>query len=134
MTYVQATAENLKEAYSTVWRHRMLVVLAFGVFMSISVALIALSPRIYRAGASVLIVNGNARNDPTLASPDLPTLATSTGVLSRVEHDLSLGVPLATMKKHLIAKASGVPLRDHADRILRSQPRARSNDRKRRSR
>src|SRR5262249_28745217 len=60
MTYVQATAENLKEAYSTVWRHRMLVVLAFGVFMSISVALIALSPRIYRAGASVLIVNGNA--------------------------------------------------------------------------
>ena len=104
MTYVQATAVQVKEAYTTVWRHRYLVVLAFIVFMAISVALIAITPRLYRVGANVLIVNGNSRNDPTLSSPDLPTLAASTGVLEQVEKNLGLDVPLATLKQNLSAK------------------------------
>ncbi|HMD03495.1 MAG TPA: hypothetical protein VKG44_11080, partial [Candidatus Baltobacteraceae bacterium] len=62
-------------------------------------------PRSYSAGANVLVVNGNTRNDPTLSSPDLPSIATSTVVLERVKSNLNLNVPLQTLKKHITAKS-----------------------------
>jgi uncharacterized protein involved in exopolysaccharide biosynthesis len=119
MTYVQATAANIKEGYSTVWRHRLLVVTAFAVFMAISVGIIAMIPRSYKASANVLIVNGNTRNDPTLSSPDLPMLATSTGVLTRVAQNLGLNIPLLALKKSVTAKPpaykSGIMRIEYAD-------------------
>ena len=98
MTYVQAAAVNVKDAYATVWRHRMLVLTTFAVLMLASAALIGIIPRVYKASANVLIVNGNSRNDPTLSSPDIPTLATSTGVLDRVNQRLGLKMPLMQLK------------------------------------
>jgi uncharacterized protein involved in exopolysaccharide biosynthesis len=119
VTYVQSTAETLKHAADTVWRHRLLTIVSFAVFMSLAVVFIAMTPRIYRVGASVLIVNGNARNDPTLASPDLPTLATSTGVLTRVSQRLGLKDDLPALRRGLTAKApayrSGVMRIEFAD-------------------
>ncbi|MEO6990209.1 MAG: hypothetical protein ABI346_00570 [Candidatus Baltobacteraceae bacterium] len=119
MTHVQSTADHLKNACSIVWRHRLPVVATFAVLMLGSVALITMMPRIYRASANVLIVNGNTRNDPTLSSPDLPTLVTSTGVLARVEKHLGLDVPLLTLKKNLSAKPpaykSGIMRIDYSD-------------------
>jgi len=119
MTYVQAAAVNVKDAYATVWRHRILVATTFAVLMLASAALIGLIPRIYKASANVLIVNGNSRNDPTLSSPDIPTLATSTGVLDRVNQRLGLKMPLMQLKTHLTAKApaykSGIMKIEYAD-------------------
>jgi uncharacterized protein involved in exopolysaccharide biosynthesis len=98
MTYVQAAAVNVKDAYSTVWRHRLLVATTFAVLLAASLAAIQFVPHVYRSAANVLIVNGNSRNDPTLSSPDIPTLATSTGVLERVEQSLGLDIPLIQLK------------------------------------
>ncbi len=119
MTYVQAAAVNVKDAYSTVWRHRILVAATFVVLMAASAALVGLIPRIYKASSSVLIVNGNSRNDPTLSSPDVPTLATSTGVLDRVNQRLGLKMPLMQLKSHVTTKApaykSGIMRIEYAD-------------------
>jgi uncharacterized protein involved in exopolysaccharide biosynthesis len=52
----------------------------------------------------VLIVNGNSRNDPTLSSPDLPSIVGGTNVLERVQRKLGLTTTLVTMKKNLVAK------------------------------
>jgi capsular polysaccharide biosynthesis protein len=119
MTQAQATAVKVNEAYNTVWRHRYVVLTTFAILIAMSVLLIALIPRPYKASANVLIVNGNTRNDPTLSSPDLPTLATSTGVLAQVEKNLGLNVPLLTLKRHLTAKPppyrSGIMRIEYAD-------------------
>ena len=69
MTYVQSAAANLKDASDAVGRHRWLVLGIFTLLMVASSLLIDKLPRSYKAGANVLVVNGNTRNDPTLSSP-----------------------------------------------------------------
>jgi capsular polysaccharide biosynthesis protein len=70
----------------------------------VSVFIVARLERQYVAGANVLVVNGNTREDPTLSSPDLPSIATSTVVLDRVVSDLRLDVTTLAIKKHLTIK------------------------------
>ncbi|HTV73575.1 MAG TPA: hypothetical protein VME66_07725 [Candidatus Acidoferrales bacterium] len=119
MTYVQSAAAQVKDAYGTVWRHRLLVLAVFCVLMVCSLVLIDKMPRTYHSSANVLIVNGNSRNDPTLASPDLPSIVTSTEVLQRVREDLNLSVPLEELKHNVSAKSpaykSGIMRIDYAD-------------------
>jgi uncharacterized protein involved in exopolysaccharide biosynthesis len=84
MTQAQVVTAQIRGAFSVVWRHRFVVAKAFGLLLAFSLAIVAVTPRVYRAAATVLIVNGNSRNDPTL-SPDIPALVTSTSVLAEVQ-------------------------------------------------
>jgi capsular polysaccharide biosynthesis protein len=122
MTYVQSAAANLKDASETIGRHRWLVAVVFIVLMLSALLLVDKIPRSYGASANVLVVNGNSRNDPTLSSPDLPSIATSTVVLERVRQHLGLTVPLQVMKHQITAKSP--PFKSSIMRIEYSDPSA----------
>jgi capsular polysaccharide biosynthesis protein len=122
MTYVQSAAANLKDASETIGRHRWLVAVVFIALMLSALLLIDKIPRSYGASANVLVVNGNSRNDPTLSSPDLPSIATSTVVLERVRQHLGLTVPLQVMKHQITAKSP--PFKSSIMRIEYSDPSA----------
>jgi capsular polysaccharide biosynthesis protein len=120
MTYVQAATASLKDASEAVYRHRWLVVGVFFVLMLTSLLFVDKIPRSYKASANVLVVNGNSRNDPTLSSPDLPSIATSTVVLEQVRHNLGLSVTLQAMKSSITAKSP--PFKSSIMRIEYSDP------------
>src|SRR5271165_1689558 len=122
MTYVQSAAANLKDASETIGRHRWLVAVVFVALMLSALLLIDKIPRSYGASANVLVVNGNSRNDPTLSSPDLPSIATSTVVLERVRQNLNLTLPLQVMKHSITAKSP--PFKSSIMRIEYSDPNA----------
>jgi capsular polysaccharide biosynthesis protein len=104
MTNAQNLTAKVNTAYKSVSRNRVVVVLVFLALLAVSTLVIRNVQQQYVAGANVLVVNGNTRDDPTLSSPDLPAIATSTIVLDRVEQALHLDVPLLTIKKHLAVK------------------------------
>jgi uncharacterized protein involved in exopolysaccharide biosynthesis len=104
MTTAQRFSFNAKGALATVWHYRLLVAAIFAILFVLSLIFVATLPRSYVAGANLLVVNGTTRDDPTLSSPDLPSIAASTVVLSRMETSLGMRVPLATVKRHLIVK------------------------------
>lgn len=104
MTSVQSAAASIREAFNVVRRHRMLILGVFSALTLVAVLAIAKMPRTYTATANVLIVNGTSRNDPTLSSPDLPSIVGSTAVLESVQRELGITTPLLTMKKQLVAK------------------------------
>lgn len=104
MTAVQSMVSNVSDAFDIVRRHRLLIVTVFAALMVVSLIVVSRIPRMYQATASILIVNGTSRNDPTLSSPDLPSIVGSTEVLSRVQSNLGLTIPVLTMKKRLVAK------------------------------
>jgi uncharacterized protein involved in exopolysaccharide biosynthesis len=104
MTNVQQATATVRDGLGTIRRHRLLVVAIFAVLFGVAIAMVDAIPHQFVAGANVLVVNGNTRDDPTLSSPDLPSIAMSTVVLDRVAHDLQLDLPLLTMKRHLTVK------------------------------
>ena len=103
MTNGNFGAARVTEVYDSVRRNILLVSLVFVVMLIAAAAYVRFAPRQYLAGANVLVVNGNTRDDPTLSSPDLPSIATSTVVLERVRKDLKLDMPLQDLKRHLTA-------------------------------
>jgi uncharacterized protein involved in exopolysaccharide biosynthesis len=104
MTPFQSVAAGVRDAFHVVRRHRLLIIGVFSVLMVGAVLVIGRIPRMYTATANVLIVNGNSRNDPTLSSPDLPSIVGSTVILERVQRELGISTPLVTMKRQLVAK------------------------------
>jgi uncharacterized protein involved in exopolysaccharide biosynthesis len=104
MTSIQSAVKSIGEAFGVIRRHRALIGGVFCVLMVPTMLVVSKIPRTYTATANVLIVNGNSRNDPTLSSPDLPSIVGSTVVLEHVQHDLGISTPLLTMKKQLTAK------------------------------
>jgi capsular polysaccharide biosynthesis protein len=104
MTNVQQVTATVRDACDTIVRRRKLVATVFAVLVVLSIVIVFNVKRQYVAGANVLVVNGNTRDDPTLSSPDLPSIATSSVVLDRVLGDLKLDLPLTTIKKHLTVK------------------------------
>jgi capsular polysaccharide biosynthesis protein len=94
----------VKDGLDVVRRNLTLVVAVFAVLAALAVFALMHIPRQFVAGANVLVVNGNTRDDPTLSSPDLPSIATSTVVLDRVVKALHLDLSLLTIKKHLSVK------------------------------
>jgi uncharacterized protein involved in exopolysaccharide biosynthesis len=105
MTTTRFGASRLTDVYDSVRRNIILVAAVFVVLLAVALAYVSLAPREYVAGANVLVVNGNTRDDPTLSSPDLPSIATSTVVLERVRKSLNLAnVSLKELKAHLTAK------------------------------
>jgi capsular polysaccharide biosynthesis protein len=104
MTNAQNLTTSMKDATETVWRHRLLVVVVFAALLAVAAFIVFKLERQYVAGANVLVVNGNTRQDPTLSSPDLPSIATSTVVLDRVVKDLQLDIPVLIIKKGLTVK------------------------------
>ena len=104
MTNGNFGAARVTEVYDSVRRNILLVSLVFVVMLIAAAAYVRFAPRQYLAGANVLVVNGNTRDDPTLSSPDLPSIATSTVVLERVRKDLKLDMSLQDLKRHMSAK------------------------------
>ncbi len=104
MTSIQSAVKSMRDALSVIRRHRVLIGGVFCVLMLPAMLFITKMPRMYTATANVLIVNGNSRNDPTLSSPDLPSIVGSTVVLEHVQQNLGITTPLLTMKKQLVAK------------------------------
>ena len=104
MTNGNFGAARVTEVYDSVRRNILLVSLVFVVMLIAAAGYVRFAPRQYLAGANVLVVNGNTRDDPTLSSPDLPSIATSTVVLERVRKDLKLDMSLQDLKRHMSAK------------------------------
>lgn len=104
MTAVQRISTNSKGAFETIWHYRFLVAAVFALLLVIAFAFVMTIPQQYVAGANLLVVNGTTRDDPTLSSPDLPSIATSTVVLQRMENQLGIKTPLATIKHNLSVK------------------------------
>ena len=104
MTAVQRLTTNARNAFETIWHYRLLVIAVFAMLLVLSFVFVNSIPRQYVAGANLLVVNGTTRDDPTLSSPDLPEIATSTVVLSRMEHTLGIKTPLTTVKHRLSVK------------------------------
>jgi uncharacterized protein involved in exopolysaccharide biosynthesis len=97
-------AISIRDTLAVVRRHRLLIAVVFAVLMVPAIFVIIHTPQKFTATANVLIVNGTSRNDPTLSSPDFPSIVGSTVVLERVQRNLGITTPLLTMKKHLVAK------------------------------
>lgn len=88
----------------TIWRNRLLVLILAAVCIAAAIPAVNSIPRQYMASVNVLGVNGNTRDDPTLSSPDLPSIATSTVVLDRVIARLHLDLPLIAVKHSVSVK------------------------------
>jgi len=95
--------DSIKSALDII-RARQLIVLATLV-IGVVVAFFAFHfvPRTYQAASQVLIANESDGRDPTVTSLDLPSVATSTVVLSRVLDDLKIPVTLTSLKKSIKA-------------------------------
>ena len=105
MNAVEQIKANVQDALATIWHYKSLVAVVF-VLLAIGSYFIANSiPSQYAAGANLLVVNGTTRDDPTLSSSDLPSIATSTVVLSRMERSLGLTIPLTVIKHGISIKA-----------------------------
>jgi uncharacterized protein involved in exopolysaccharide biosynthesis len=105
MTKVQRTIAKVTDAYQMLWNHRILVAIVFAISLAIGIAFVNSVPRQYAAAASVLVVNGNTRDDPSLASPDLPSIIGSTTLLERVKQHLGLNMSLIELKRRLTVKS-----------------------------
>jgi capsular polysaccharide biosynthesis protein len=95
--------------------HQLLDVIArrrIVVIASVIVGLIAMTlclcniPKTYEAASRVLIVADSNGRDPSVTSIDLPSVATSTVVLSHVMEDLKLPTELTKMKGSVKARVS----------------------------
>jgi len=105
MTKVQRAIAKVTEAYQVLWSHRILVAIVFAISLTIGIAAVNMLPRQYAAAASVLVVNGNTRDDPSLSSPDLPSIIGSTTLLQRVKQHLGLNVSLIELKRRLTVRS-----------------------------
>jgi capsular polysaccharide biosynthesis protein len=103
MTITQIRSKA-KDSADVIWRNRLMVVIVFVLLVAVAVFALSFLQKNYVAGANLLVVNGTTRDDPTLSSPDLPSIATSTVVLSRTEKELGLTIPLVELKRHLVVK------------------------------
>ncbi|GAC1539590.1 MAG: hypothetical protein NVS2B17_14990 [Candidatus Velthaea sp.] len=103
MNAIQLKAKA-KDATDVLWRHRLLVIVVFALLVGVALFFVNTLQKQYVAGANLLVVNGTTRDDPTLSSPDLPSIATSTVVLTRMEQALGITTPLVNIKRHLVVK------------------------------
>jgi len=98
--------KNLTSALEVI-RSRWLVVLVSLVVGLVGVFFVFRSmPRAYEASSRVLIVNENDGRDPSVSSIDLPSVATSTAVLSRVLQDVKMPISLIDLKQGVKARVS----------------------------
>jgi capsular polysaccharide biosynthesis protein len=104
MTTLRTSVAKLHSLKCTIWEHRLLVISVFAILSILSIYVASKIPKQYVAGANLLVTNGNTRDDPTLQSPDLPSIATSTVVLSRAQKALDLDLTIITLKHRLVAK------------------------------
>jgi capsular polysaccharide biosynthesis protein len=104
MTAVSRLRSEAQRSVETVWHYRLLVAIVFAVLLAISLFVVSKVQKEYVAGTNLLVVNGTTRDDPTLSSPDLPSIATSTLVLERMEAALGLKTPLKEIKHNLSVK------------------------------
>ena len=66
-------------------------------------AVVKLIPKTYQAAAHVLIVANSTGRDPSVTSGDVPSLATSSVLLTRVAQKVGLPVDLVELKHHVKA-------------------------------
>jgi capsular polysaccharide biosynthesis protein len=94
---------NLQHALDVVQRRRIVAIASLIAGLVIMVVGLRSVPKTYEAASRVLIVADNTGRDPSVTSIDLPSVATSTVVLSRVMNDLKLPGGLAQMKSRVKA-------------------------------
>lgn len=105
MTKLRSSVAKLDSLNRTIREHWILVIVVF-IGLSILSNYITLKiPKQYVAVANMLVTNGNTRDDPTLQSPDLPSIATSTVVLSRAQKALDLELSIIALKHRLVVKS-----------------------------
>jgi len=104
MTSVQRVAAGIKGAIATIVRNFLLVVVTFGILVVATLFFVNHIQKQYVAAANLLVVNGTTRDDPTLSSPDLPSIASGSVVLGRTKAALKLDTPLIDLKRHLSVK------------------------------
>lgn len=105
MTKLRTSVAQLDSLKRTIWEHLLLVIVVFVGLSLLSIYVTSKIPKQYVAGANMLVTNGNTRDDPTLQSPDLPSIATSTVVLSRAQKALDLNLSILALKHHLFVKS-----------------------------
>lgn len=105
MTKLRTSVAKLGSLNRTIWDHWLLVIAVFVILSIVSIYVVSKIPKQYAAGANMLVTNGNTRDDPTLQSPDLPSIATSTVVLSRAQKALDLNLSLIALKHRLVVKS-----------------------------
>ena len=94
-------------AFVRVVRTRVFVVLVTFLLGLVAVAMMFFFlPRTYQGESRVLIVADHEGRDPSVSSVDLPSVATSTAVLSRVLADVNSPLTLASLKHALKAKVA----------------------------
>ena len=116
---------QLHHIADVLYRRRLVVVISLAVgLVGMALGLRSI-PKTYEANSRVLIVAESNGRDPSVTSIDLPSLATSTIVLSRVMDDLRLPIQLAQIKGNVKARVAArssimdISYRDtHADRAV----------------
>lgn len=93
--------------WEILWRRRLVVLIALIVLSLITIPLLRKVMRPHYLGvAHVLMVNENLTRDTSGASVDVPAMAESTAVLSRVSHTLKLNAQLGDLKKSISARVA----------------------------
>ena len=96
----------IARAVDVIARQRIWFISALAVGLVAILAVLTLVPKTYEATARVLVVAANNARDPSIASIDLPSVATSTAVLSAVREKLGLPLDLLLLKKSVKARVS----------------------------
>ncbi|HEY1729668.1 MAG TPA: Wzz/FepE/Etk N-terminal domain-containing protein [Candidatus Baltobacteraceae bacterium] len=97
---------DLYKILDVLQRRRILVYVSLAVGLVVMVLALRVIPKSYESSSRVLIVADNNGRDPSVTSIDLPAVATSTAVLSRVMEDLKLPVSLSSLKHSVKARVS----------------------------
>lgn len=97
---------TLEQWMQAIARRRTAFITALAVGSAGAAGLWFAVPPTYNGVAQVLMVNENTARDPSIASVDMPSVATSTAVLDRVWNDIHEAVPLIHLKKTVSAKVA----------------------------
>src|SRR5665213_3776089 len=92
---------HVHQALDVIGRRRIVVIASLVIGLIVMAIALRGIPKTYEAASRVLIVADTNGRDPSVTSIDLPSVATSTVVLSRVMEDLKLPDGLAQMKSHV---------------------------------
>jgi len=93
--------QNIAE---TLWRRRWVVAAVLVFTLLLSPIILTLLKPTYQAEARVALIQDDSGRAPVLAAADLPAVATSLAVLSRVKEELKVPQTIDVMRAHLSVK------------------------------
>jgi capsular polysaccharide biosynthesis protein len=96
--------QTIHHVLDVIARRRLTLIISLVLGLILMVVALRSIPKTYEAAARVLIVADTNGRDPSVTSIDLPSVATSTVVLSRVMDDLKLPMQLTALKSSVKAR------------------------------